>query len=638
MKRLFPTLTAGTLALAAFPATAADPTVRELVVTATRTPTPKSQVASSLTVIDQAEIERRQLRSLPDALRNVPGLSVVQSGGAGGETSVFVRGANSDHVLVLIDGVEANDPSLPSGFDFGQILLDDVERIEVLRGPQSSLYGSDAIGGVINIITRKPDGPAHSTARLEGGSFGTFDQTAGTSGKAGAVGYSLALAHFRSDDTPVTPNELLPPSEHAIGDAYDNTSASGRLDAQLTPTFELGLTARYARSILRFTGDDFSLFPSVPAAAQSVQDRKEMFARAEARNSFLDGRFKSVLGVALTDYRTHEQDPDLGFGAPDPTISDGRRTAVDWQGDLSLGRGETLVLGLGDKSYRLDHVDAPARDEDRWAFMELQSEPVAGLSTAASVRFDNYSGEGGVTTWHVGATWTAPSTGTRLSATAGTAFKAPTLEDLFVSFPAFGFFANPNLKPERSTGWDIGFEQPFANGRLHVGATYYRNDISSLIEPSFNPITFTSTLINVDRARTSGVEGFVSAKVSDALGLRADYTFTDAKDLTTGLELLRRPRHMASTSVDWRPSERLSVTGSARYVGSWIDANRSFSIPRLDAPPYAVFDIAGDYRLNDGIALFARVENLFDRRYQQPVGFLRPGRGAFAGVRLKFGS
>lgn len=636
MTRLHPAFTAAALSLAAFPAAAADdPTVAEVVVTATRTPTPRSEIASSLTVVTSADIERRELRSLPDALREVPGLSVIQSGGPGGETSVFIRGTNSDHVLVLIDGVEANDPSNPSGFDFGQILIDDIERIEVLRGPQSSLYGSDAVGGVINLITRAPgQGPARASARIEAGSLGTFDQAASASGGASAWGYAASLSHYRSEDTPVTPSELLPAGLRATGDAYDNVSASGRLRAMLSPTTELGLTALYTRSILRFTGDDFSVFPSVPAAAQSVQDRGELFARVEARQSLFDGRLKSVLGAALTQWRTHEQDPDLGFGAPEPTISDGTRTTVDWQGDLALRRGETLVLGLGDKSYRLDKVDRPAREEDRWAFAELQSEPLAGLSTAASLRFDDYRREGSVTTWHVGATWTAPSTGTKLSATAGSAFKAPTLADLFVSFPAFGFFANPNLKPERSTGWDVGFEQPLANDRLRFGATYFRNDITDLIEPSFDPVTFTSSLINVDRARTSGVESFVSVRASDALDLRADYTFTDARDLATGLQLLRRPRDMASATVDWRAADRLSLSATGRWVGSWIDANRSFSVPRLNAAPYAVFDLAGQYRLSGGVAAFARVENLFDRRYQQPVGFLRPGRGVFVGVRF----
>jgi vitamin B12 transporter len=394
--------------------------------------------------------------------------------------------------------------------------------------------------------------------------------------------------------------------------------------------------ARYTRSILSFTGDDFNVFPSVPAAAQSVQERGELFARAEARKQFFDGRFTSVFGLSLTDYKTREQDPDLGFGAPPPNVSDGRRTAVDWQGDLKLAPGETLVLGLQDKNDELEKVGTPASDEDRSAFAELQSTPLPGLSTAVSVRADAFRREGDVTTWRAGATYVVPSTGTKVDLTAGTAFKAPTLADLFVSFPAFGFFANPDLKPERSRGYDAGFEQPFDGGRFRFGATYFDNEISDLIETSFNSTTFTSTLINVDRARAYGVETFASAKLSDRLEARADYTWTSATDLTTGLELLRRPKNAASASADWRPLDRLSFRATALYLGSWIDANRSFTIPRLNAHPFATFDIAVDYRLNGSTALFARVQNLLDRRYEDPVGFLRPPLGVFAGVRLSF--
>jgi vitamin B12 transporter len=641
MTRLPTALAAAAVALAALPAAAQDPTtydktVGEVVVSATRTPLPQRWVASAITVIPAAEIEQLQLRSLPDALRTTPGIDVVQTGGPGGQTSVFARGANSDHVLVLIDGVEANDPAQPSGFDFGQILLDDVERIEVLRGPQSSLYGSDAIGGVINLITRGPGAAPGGSARLEAGSFGTFDQALAANGRASGLGYALSLSHFRSEDTPVTPPELLAPGERAIGEGYDNLTASGRLSAALSPDLELGFSARYARSILRFTGDDFSVFPSIPAPAQSVQDRGELFARAEARQSLFGGALKSVLGVSLTDYRTHEQDPDLGFGAPDPIVSDGRRVAVDWQGDIALAKNETLVLGLGDKNFRLDKTAVPARDEDRWAFAELESEPFPGLSTAASLRLDDYRREGSVTTWRIGATYTVPTTGTRLSATAGTGFKAPTLADLFVSFPAFGFFANPDLKPERSFGWDAGLEQPLAAGRARVGATFFHNDITDLIEPVFDAASFTSTLINLDRARTWGVESFASARLGEGFEVRGQYTFTDARDAASGDELLRRPRHSAGATATWRGADHLTLTATATYVGSWIDANRSFTIPRLKAPAYATFDLAGDWRLSREAVVFARVENLFDRRYQQPVGFLRPGRGLFAGVRLRF--
>ena len=636
---LLSSLSAGVFALAAstaFADTDSDTKVSEVVVTATRTPTPVQQVANSITVIDAKAIAQRQLEDLPDALATVPGINAVRSGGPGEVTSVFVRGTNSNHVLVLIDGIDVSDPSIPSGFDFGQTLLGDVSRIEVLRGPGSSLYGSQAIGGVINIITTAPGGPAAVSASLEGGSFGTFNQRLAANGEVDKVGYALDVEHYRSDDTPVTPTDLLPPGQKAIGDAYDNLTASGRFRAALSDDLKLDLTVRYTRAILRFTGDNENLFPSVPNAEQSVQDRGELFTRAQATQSLWDGRVTSVLGIDYTQYRTHEQDPDTGFGPPAPVISDGTRAGADWQGNIALSPGQALVLGLGDKDDRLQNAGVPAHDNDGWGFAELQSTPLPGLATAASVRLDQYQREGSAPTWHLGATYTVASTGTKLNATAGTAFAAPTLSDLFVSFPAFDFFANPNLKPERSFGYDLGAEQPFANDRYRVGVTWYHNDIRDLIEGTFDPVTFTSSLGNVDKAVTYGVESFISAKVTDRLDLRADYTWAIAKNAETDLELLRRPKNKASGTATWRATDRLTLSATALYVGSWVDANRSFSIARLNAPSFATFNLAAEYRATVNTVIFGRVDNLLDRRYQDPVGFLQPGIGAFVGVRLKF--
>jgi vitamin B12 transporter len=240
-----------------------------IVVSATRLPTPASEVASSVTVITSQDIESKQQRTVPDLLRDVPGLNVAQTGGAGGVTSVFMRGTNSNHTKVLVDSIDASDPTAGS-FDFAHLLTSDIGRIEVLRGPQSGLYGSDAIGGVINIITKSGTGPGSFTGSLEGGSFGTFNQVGSASGSIDRVNYALNIAHSRTSDSPVTPLNLLPPGRNRIDDSYDNQTYSTKLGADLTDNFDLGLVVRYVNTALRFTGDDFSVFPSVPAAEQSL--------------------------------------------------------------------------------------------------------------------------------------------------------------------------------------------------------------------------------------------------------------------------------------------------------------------------------------------------------------------------------
>src|SRR5437899_4400033 len=231
-----------------FRSTSADgdqlPESEPVVVSATKIETPINEIGSSVTVIADDEIERNQRRSLPDALQTVPGLNIVQTGGPGGKTSVFMRGSNSNHTKVVIDGVEANDPSQDGVFDFGQVLTADIERVEVLRGPQSSLYGSDAIGGVVNIVTKKGEGPPQFTGRLEGGSFGTFNQSASVRGSVSRFRYSFNVAHFLADDTPVTPLDLLPPGRKRINDSYENITISTKLGADLTEIFSVDFAVR----------------------------------------------------------------------------------------------------------------------------------------------------------------------------------------------------------------------------------------------------------------------------------------------------------------------------------------------------------------------------------------------------------
>jgi vitamin B12 transporter len=602
----------------------------EIVVTATRIETPIDQLGSSVTVIDDEEIARNQWRSLPDALQTVPGLNIVQTGGPGGKTSVFVRGSNSNQTKVLIDGIEANDPSQDGAFDFGQVLTWDIARVEVLRGPQSSLYGSDAIGGVVNIVTKKGEGPPHFTGLLEGGSFDTFNQGASASGSTAHFNYSFNVAHMLVDDTPVTPLDLLPSGRKRINDSYENTTLSTRLGADLTNAFGFDAVARYTDSTLFFTGDDFSVFPSVPAAKQSEQRAQQLFTRGQVHLALFDGAFENTAGIGYTLYRTEIQAPDTGFGLPPLNINHGDRIKFDWQGKIVLAKRHTLLLGAEDTEDRLLDSPISVENDNVAGFAELQSEIFPDLFAAASVRYDGNERFGGKTTWRIAPAYLIPQLGTKLKASYGTGFKAPSLTQLFVSFPAFNFFANPNLQPEESEGYDFGFEQPLAGDRLRFGATYFHNEIKNLINPN---AAFTS-LENVGRATTDGAEVFVSLSLTDRFKFRADYTYTDATDDTTGLELLRRPKNRASFNVGWRPIDRLLLSATLLYVGSQVDGNRSFSIQRLNTDPYFVVNVAAEYDVGKGVTLFARANNLFDRRYEDPTGFQRPGFGFFAGARI----
>jgi vitamin B12 transporter len=618
------------LVLAATPALADDAAeVSGVVVTATRRPSPIEEVGSAVTVFTADDIERRQWRSAPDALQLSPGLNVVQSGGPGGRTSVFIRGANANHTKVLVDGVDANDPSQGGVFDFGAILTTDIERIEVLRGPQSGLYGSDAIGGVINIVTAPPGGPMRVRGRLEAGSYESFDQGLSASGQAGFLGYALTAAHARSGESTTTPLALLPPDRQVLADDYENTTLSGRLRVAPAERVQLDANLRWSDSTLRFVGDEG--FPSAPASARSRQDARSLLTRGEVTFDVVPGRLEARAGVGHAEYRTRILGPDSPFGPAVPTYNKGERTEADLRADLVLPQGRTLVVGLEAERERL--LDQPLRydNETRSAYAELQAEPGAPLSFAASLRYDDNERFGGKATWRLSAAHQLAPTGTLFRASYGTGFKAPTLTQLFVSFPEFGFFANPDLEPETSRGVDLGFEQPLGD-RFRFGATYFRQTIRNLIQSN---ATFDS-YENVGRVRAQGVEAFASAELSPALTARVDYTYTDAEERSTGLRLLRRPRHRATLAAGWTLTDRLTLSGTVVHVGSWIDGDRSFTVPRLAAPDYTIAHLAGEYRLSPRVVAFGRIENLFDERYENPVGFERPGRGAFAGVRIQF--
>jgi vitamin B12 transporter len=597
-------------------------------VTATRLPTATDELGSSVTVVSADEIERRQLRTLSDALREVPGLGLVQAGGPGGQTSIFIRGTGPNHAKVLIDGMPASDPGTSNGaFNFGPFGAADIERIEVLRGPQSGLYGSDAIGGVVNIVTKRGSGPPRLDAALEGGSFGTFNQFGALSGGGERYDYAVNVGHLRADDTPVTPLALLPPGRARIGDASESTTLSTKLGADFDESFGVSLVARYVDSFLRTTGDDLAVFPSVPAAAQSRTEERQLLTRGEARLAAFDGRFEQRAGIGYVDYRTRLQEPDAA-----PTFARGDRVKFDWLGTLRLAEGHTLLLGAEREREELRDSPISAANANDAGFLELQSGFADRLFATAAIRLDANESFGEVVTWRFAPAFLVRETGTRLKGSVGTGFKAPTLSQLFVDFPAFGFFANPNLRPERSLGWDAGFEQSLLAGRVSLGATYFHNDIDQLITPTAD----FRTLENRPTATTYGAESFLAFRPLAGLELRADYTYTLAFDGTTHEELLRRPRHKASLAAAWRPADRLSLSLTALHVGSRIDGNRDFSVPRLKAPAYTTVSLASAWEIDERVAAFARIDNLLDRRYEDPTGFQRPGLGVFVGVRLRF--
>jgi vitamin B12 transporter len=616
---------AALLLYVAFPRASDADALPTIVITATRIPTPELDVASSVTVVTADEIAARQERTFVEVLKDIPGLNVVQQGGPGAETSVFMRGTNSNHTKVLVDGIDVSDPSnVNAAVDFGQLLTQDIERVEVLRGPQSGLYGSDAIGGVINVITRAGAGPMKLSASVEGGAFDTFNQTASVRGSQDAFHYSANIAHLHSGSTPVTPLDLLAPGERRNNDYYDNFTVSGKLGFDVTPDFDLGLVARYTNTHLHYTGEDYSTFPALPAAQQSASNTDQYYGRASAHLVSLQGGLNQTLGVAFTRDRTATLQPQT----PE-SLNSGERVKLDWQGAIRVSSAHSVLLGLEDAR---DEISAPISASIRIAsaYLELQSQLGEHWFSALNARYDDNDRFGSKVTYRIAPTWVSSASGTKLKGSVGSGFKAPTLSELFQSFPPF-FFANPDLKPESSVGYDLGIEQGLGGGVVRIGATWFYNRIRDLITTDVTGTTYA----NVGRASTDGVESFLAYQPVRQLTLRLDYTYTEATDEVLHEELLRRPKHKGNLNATWRAADALLLNASVLTVSGWVDGNRDFSIPRLDAPGYTTVNLAASFDLSQQLAVFGRIDNLFDRHYENPVGFLQPRIGVIAGIRAK---
>jgi len=598
-----------------------------VVVSPTGVVTPVGEVANSITVVTDKDIATQQNRTVPEILNRVPGLNVVQTGGPGGQTSVFIRGTNSNQTKVLLDGIDISDPSTPNGaFDFAHLPTADIQQLEVLRGPQSGLYGSDAIGGVISVVTQKGDGPPRATASIETGSFKTFNQSVGLSGSQDNFNYAFSVAHLNAGDVPVTPLQLLPPGQKPIGNNYDNMTYSTKTGVDINEFWTVNSVVRYTDATLLFTGDNFNVFPSVPNASQSTHTVHQLFTREEAVWSLLDGRIKNFFGVNYTNNWTS----DIAPGDLISTVTTGDRIKYDWRTVTQLAPGNNLVIGLEQQTDRLDTTGLSAENGNKAGYVELQTEFAKRFFMVANIRDDFNDQFGEHATYRVAPAVILPVTETKFKASYGAGFKAPTLSELYQNFPDFNFFGNPNLKPEESSGYDAGFEQPLFNDRVRFGSTYFHNSLTNLINTN---ATFTS-YANVGLATTEGTENFVSAKLTDRFLIRADYTFTRAVDASTGIQLLRRPKEKWSTTATWIPIDPLTLSATVLHVSDWLDVTRDGTVSGIVAPGYTIVNLRGDYAIGDQIKLFARIDNLFNLHYQNPTGFLAPGFGIFGGIRV----
>lgn len=596
----------------------------DVVVTANRAERPADEVGQSVTVIDEAEIEARQSPAVVDLLRTVPGVSFTRSGQVGGIASVNIRGADPQQTLLLIDGVKLDDPASPAGgYDFGGLLTNNIERIEVVRGSQSVIWGSRAIGGVVNVITRAPSEAPALNARAEYGWRDTINAAANASGKFGPVSASLGGSWFDTEGY----------SAFAGGterDGYRNWSLNGKVE--VTPVEALTIEARGRYSDGRIDLDGFAPPTYAFGDTGDYSTSKEWTGYAGARLNLLDGRFVNRAGVAYSRIdRTNYDSTD--FATFD---SRGTNRRFEYQGILDFDSVAAVIGAENEVSrFRADSFGSlsSARARINSVYGEVTVRPVTGVALTAGARHDDHSRFGGATTFAASASVSPNGGATRLRASYGEGFGAPSLYQLF------GDYGNVLLVPETSKSWDAGVAQRILGGAAEVGVTYFHRDTENQIDfvscfGSTSPICVGrpfGTYDNIRDTRAEGVEATLAVKPVDNFDVRFGYTFLNARNQANGRELARRPRETASVVADWRWAFGLSTGFTVAMIGDSFDD--AANARRLDG--YALVDIRAAMPIGERFEVNGRVENLFDAQYQSVFQYGTARRAGYAGVRVK---
>jgi vitamin B12 transporter len=611
----------------------------EIIVTATRLASDPSRVAESVSIITAEQARDSQKLALSDLLTTVPGVTVSRTGGLGKQTSLFIRGAESEHTLVLIDGVKLNDPSSPGGgYDFADLMVNDIARIEVLRGAQSALWGSQAIGGVVNIITPVPAGPLSTTSSAEYGSFGTGEAT--VEAQAGTDRFA-----WRAGGSYLTTDGISAFDENLGGredDGYRRVAAQVRALWYISDAVTADVRSYWWRGrsdIDGFPPPNFSL-----ADTPEYSTTSEWVSYAGINIDALDGKLKHRLGVAHTDIDRENTNPALTV--PTTFDANGRNTRLEYQGTLQITDGLSTVFGIEREESRFETASpnevapnpVPLRNELRLdsVYGLVQFSPVQPVTLTAGLRYDDHETFGSNTAAQAGAAWTVtPST--LLRAGYGEGFKAPTLYQLFSEY------GTPSLAPEESEDWDVGIEQRLGESVV-VSATYFDRDTenmvdfvscfgSSLPQCAIQPFGFYE---NVARTHADGVELGLSAQLTESLRFDANYTDLNAENASQGpnfgKELRRRPGESANAAISYRWSIPLTTTLAAQYMGRSFE-NASNTVVLDD---YVLVDLRASYELTGGWEIYGRVENLLDEEYETARRYGSIGRGIYAGFRAEF--
>ncbi|HEV2840959.1 MAG TPA: TonB-dependent receptor [Chthoniobacterales bacterium] len=593
----------------------------EIVVSATRLPTPEDESPASVTVITAQEMELKQIRRVADALRQVPGLSIVQTGTAGQLTSLFTRGLGSDQTQVLLDGIPINQ-GLAGLFNFADLTTDNIDRIEIVRGPQSTLYGPRALAGVVQIFTKHGSGPPAAQFSAEAGSFSTFRETFTSSGAIEKFDYSIGLSRLDTEND-------RPNNEYRLSTGIANLGWSPNEQLRISSLFTYQLAdAGSPNSIL------------TPHPFDNLETERWLVAPHLDYKPVEWWEHKLIVSY---DEERQVNDPNFDGFLPG-TIFVGttralfERFTVDYQNDLKPASWLTLTSGVF-----YSQVDAGQErpfvlfgptfisdyTEETALFVQASVTPFEGLNLVAGGRYDHFNQFGGIWTYRFAGSYLIPASHTRLHASVATGFSPPSSQDKI-------FGNNFGLEPIENLGWDAGIEQRFWEGRVLIGATYFHNDLSNVI--GFNGLFET---LNLGSAITQGVETEIRVTPLPDLTFAAVYTYLDTEKTSSldiaqpeGARLPRRPRHEVYVSASYLWCKKLRTTIEAKFVNAREELN--FGGPNFDIEDYAVVNLAAEYEVNSQWSIFGRIENLGDEQYAEVFGFPALGRAAYGGFKLRF--
>ena len=605
------------------PAFAGDNPAAEIFVTATRLPEIGEAKTSALSVLTSEDLERRQIVFVGDALATLPGVTMSQNGGWGGQASIRIRGAASQQTLFLVDGVPVNDSSAPSGgYDVSTLDAAGIAKIEVLRGPHSTLWGSDAIGGVVAVTTRRAADGFTGDAFAEAGAYGTLRT-------GGGIAYGGDRVDARFSATAIATDGISRVASGSEDDPYNAGTFNGRVGVDVTDSLRLEAFGRYVRSKTDFDGyaPPFYAFGDTDDYSRS----KDASSGVLARYILFGGKLENVLIASRDDI-----DRENFSGGVQSSRAGATRDTLRYQGTWRVSDAASFAFGAEREEVEIK-VESPGpfgsvnagESQIDGLFALGEWAPIEKVTLTAGVRRDDHDEFGDVTTSRFGASWKpVDQLGVRTSW--GQGFKAPTIYQLTAFFfPATA--PNAALKPEEADGWDAAIFTDLLDGKLQAELGYFSIDTKNMIDYD----VFTGAYGNIAKAKSEGVEFSLSYTVTDSVRLAGNYTYTEATNEVTGAKLIRIPENAAFIELDWRATEKLNLSLTGRYNSSEDDVDPDTFLSTTNKS-WTRFDVAARYAISDKLEVYGRVENLTDEQYQDVAGYGAPGASVYGGVRIRF--